>query len=348
MLQSPAWHTANLHACSGVPTIVPRVTGHFAVRPHLRPVESKTRLCVTADEVSGVSFSFRVEQKENTHPDFDDDDWIEKVTSWDEFWNYQKWNVETDDLDDEHDALATANGSGVERAEKLVQALQQLEGRDDVVNFIPRLEDSEVHDVTQMELTPVSFERNPRLDACDLRAIMEKKRRKDILDREWRRRQSLLGKFRCAQYEHDLRVTNDTPEKVEWTEEEIMDLITLNGHSIHPSQHKGLVENPLLGADYVTDHDVHYIEETEELLQRCGHFADGFNDDLLDQDVWLQPADFDNPDAIFEPEQIPYGNVWMAEKALTHMTLEALLADPEDDGEEYEDEDDEDEDDFAE
>ena len=53
---------------------------------------------------SSVDNAFSISQRENTEPDFDDEDWMSKVTDWGEFWEHQKWEEDGDNLEDDLDA----------------------------------------------------------------------------------------------------------------------------------------------------------------------------------------------------------------------------------------------------
>ena len=50
-----------------------------------------------------VDNAFSISQRENTEPDFDDEDWMSKVTDWGEFWEHQKWEEDGDNLEDDVD-----------------------------------------------------------------------------------------------------------------------------------------------------------------------------------------------------------------------------------------------------
>jgi len=34
---------------------------------------------------------YRIIRKGDIEPDFDDPDWHQKISDWDDFWNYQRW-----------------------------------------------------------------------------------------------------------------------------------------------------------------------------------------------------------------------------------------------------------------
>jgi hypothetical protein len=76
--------------------------------------------------------------KHNTEPDFDDPDWYEKVTDWNEFWNYTRWDMEAESLAEDLDAAGHPSRSE-DRIYRMVEAIRSVETRPDVINFLPPL-----------------------------------------------------------------------------------------------------------------------------------------------------------------------------------------------------------------
>lgn len=80
-----------------------------------------------------------VENKHNQEPDFDDPEWVDKVTDWTEFWNHQRWDAEVADMDDRVDAAGNDTRT-YERVTSLIAAVQDARIRSDVINFLgPRV-----------------------------------------------------------------------------------------------------------------------------------------------------------------------------------------------------------------
>ncbi|KAG2489297.1 hypothetical protein HYH03_012129 [Edaphochlamys debaryana] len=221
----------------------------------------------------------RLTSPQSANPDYDDPDWMSRVEDWDEFWNAQSWELEVEDLDTEEGNMAGPD-EAVRRAEKLVEQFEALDMRTDIINWMGTPHSEDMFEVDKWENPPVPHEKpdpNPALTPWDLRAMAEKARQRELMDIEWRRQQSRIGKLK---YEHmdsyrDKRAWgNHFPEnyRFDWTEEEIRQLIINNGIACKPEDHGALVENPYLPADYHAL-GVRYIEETEELLERTGHFA---------------------------------------------------------------------------
>ncbi|KXZ49493.1 hypothetical protein GPECTOR_21g719 [Gonium pectorale] len=203
---------------------------------------------------------------------------MSKVDDWNEFWTYQNWELEVEDLETEEGNMAGPM-EAVRRAEKLIDAFTEMDMRTDIVNWMTtqHSEDAFEEDKwTNPPMLPEKLDPNPRLSLFDLRALAEKRRQREFADAEWRRRQNRIGKLTYPHMDeqHDIRVQSLIGEgyRNDWTEEQIQQLIVNNGLSCPPEEHGAVVENPLVPQDYHAL-GVRYIEETEELLERTGHLA---------------------------------------------------------------------------
>lgn len=175
----------------------------------------------------------------NRAPDFDDPQWAEKVTDWSEFWFNPEWEDDILELEDEHDA-ATISDMRLQRAEKLVEALSDMQTRDDVIKYFGPVFDNRLNseDPTLYEFHEEHYDPNPSLSPFDFRAIVEKRRKKGMLDEEWRRRQALVGRFNGRNNDHldeDVRLQGQ-PLTVTWSHEDMMKLITGDGAYVHPDE----------------------------------------------------------------------------------------------------------------
>ncbi|PNH08875.1 hypothetical protein TSOC_004524, partial [Tetrabaena socialis] len=243
--------------------------------------------------------AFRLTSPASASPDYDDPDWMSKVDDWYEFWNYQSWELEVEDLATEEGDMA-GPAEALRRAEQLVDAFEEMDRRTDIINWMgtPHSEDAFEEDKwTNPPVAPVKRDPNPTLSPTDLRARAEKRRQLELMDAEWRRRQALIG-TREAMYAHrddqrDIRVSSNLANgyRQDWTDEEIYQLIINNGLACRPETHGGLVENPLVPADYHAL-GVEYIEETEELLLRTGHMASADSRTQYDREFILHGEDY--------------------------------------------------------
>jgi len=228
---------------------------------------------------------FEYSEKENQEPDFDDPEWYKKVTDWGDFWNYQRWTFETQDLDGETDA----SGKPVRDLVRLVQLLQgikSIEARHDVINWMtPMMHRKHIDNWTD---PPEETEKQPELvvlDINDARALAEKRRKRELMDLEWQRRKSKLGKIPHQNYYRDVRMQLTADERRAWTDEEVRNLITNHGAACAPEDHKAYVENPLVVVDWVNTHGVQWVEDTEDFLERIGHMATPDDRLRLDDEV---------------------------------------------------------------
>lgn len=215
----------------------------------------------------------------NREPDYMDPDWFEKVSDWDEFWNYTRWDLEAanDDFDEEYDVAGHPTRT-LEHARRMIDAFKQIEGRHDVVN-IPTSYSRRQH-VDVYDNPPVTPEVQPELPAWDLndaRAFADKQHRKTLMDIEWRRRQAKIGRqaYPHKDVTHDSRYRefDYLGETFDWSHEDIYAVITHNGTACRPEDHKAHVENPLIPVDYVNTMGVTHIEEVEDFLDRIGHLG---------------------------------------------------------------------------
>ncbi|MEW5306019.1 MAG: hypothetical protein WDW36_008522 [Sanguina aurantia] len=218
-------------------------------------------------------------RKADVEPNYDDPEWMENVENWSDFWTYQRWDDEVEDLSDGGDRIMRPRDE-VKRAAKLVQALRDSELRTDVAQWLRPV--AELDPIGVWESPPVMAEKAdpyPTMSGFDARAMAEKLYKKERMDGEWRRRMDLVGSLTYASSDNsnDSRVQRfkylERDNGREWTYQEVRDMITQNGIACKPEDHKGIVENPLVPADYVNTMGVVYIEETEEALERMGHLA---------------------------------------------------------------------------
>ncbi|GLC45959.1 hypothetical protein PLESTB_001200200 [Pleodorina starrii] len=230
------------------------------------------------EEVATDDGFLQIVDRDNALPDFDDPDWISKVDDWHEFWNYQNWELEVEDLETEEGNMAGPM-EALRRAEKLIDAFAEMDMRSDIENWMGSPHSEDAFEEDKWGDPPADAERpdpNPALHEWDLRARAEKRQQRAALDAEWHRRQDRIGKLTYPHMDQhrDLRVQRLTGDgyRYDWSEDEIRQLIVNNGLACAPEHHGALVENPLAVQDYHSL-GVRYIEETEEMLQRTGHLA---------------------------------------------------------------------------
>ncbi|GFH19292.1 uncharacterized protein HaLaN_16218, partial [Haematococcus lacustris] len=104
------------------------------------------------------------------------------------------------------------------------------------------------------------------------------------MDIEWRRRQSKVGKAVYADNSNDVRGFQYQWQEREFSHEEVYALITQNGNACKPEEYQAYVDNPLLVADLPNVMGVHYIEETEDFLERIGHLGKPEDLPMLEQE----------------------------------------------------------------
>ncbi|KAG1655121.1 hypothetical protein FOA52_012539 [Chlamydomonas sp. UWO 241] len=232
--------------------------------------------------------------KNNQEPDFNDPNWYKKVTDWNDFWNYQKWDMEIEGLDDEHDVGGNPVCSE-QRVMRMFAAIKDVRLRGEVMQWMPPALYREHY--TQWENSPVLPERqpmNPDFSHNDLRALSEKRQRKAIMDAEWRRRQALIGVLRYPDpYELDVRLDPHAQEvrATYWSPEQWRSLITMDGMGANPEDHLAFVENPLVPVDYVQTVGVYWVEETEDFLESIGHLATAEEEGRFDTEVIIDALD---------------------------------------------------------
>ncbi|KAL6749868.1 hypothetical protein V8C86DRAFT_769159 [Haematococcus lacustris] len=225
----------------------------------------------------------------NIEPDYNDPDWHKQVTDWEEFWNYTRWDLEAEGLEGDGAFDVAGNWTyGSERGFKMIEAMRKIEDRPDVVNFLPAQTFRNHVDVwDDPPVSPEKEEENPQLSVWDIRARAEKKRYRELMDIEWRRRQSKVGKAVYADNSNDVRGFQYQWQEREFSHEEVYALITQNGNACKPEEYQAYVDNPLLVADLPNVMGVHYIEETEDFLERIGHLGKPEDLPMLEQEVVL-------------------------------------------------------------
>mmetsp|Transcript_37519 Transcript_37519/g.83510 ORF Transcript_37519/g.83510 Transcript_37519/m.83510 type:complete len:410 (+) Transcript_37519:32-1261(+) len=268
--------------------------------------------------------SYAINNKYNTEPDFDDPEWYTKVDDWHEFWNYQRWDREIEGLEDDVDVAGTPVNT-TERALRLMAAIKDVELRAEVQQWMPPREVQDREDLFEYPpVTPVAEDLNPDLSYSDVRAVAEKRRWRELMDLEWRRRQSLVNRFQHVSQENDVRLQRFKWEELdrEMTQQEVYDFITANGVNAKPEDHEAFVENPLVPIDYVTTMGVQHIEDTEDFLERIGHLATPEDIEQFDREIVLraaEDADLDEHDL----ELLADDAMAMQEQSLAKMEQEA-------------------------
>jgi hypothetical protein len=262
------------------------------------------------DEESQWEHSFRIEAPENTSPNFDDDDWYNQVTDWHEFWNHQVWDPAVDGVDDEHDVVAESETS-VARAHKLLDFIKDFHKREDFISTFPVVREREAYS-DAYKVTPEFFlpDPCPKLSSTDLRAIVDKRRRKALYDAEWQRRKALVGRVPLsrADQERDFRSGRDGDDwddvKHDWSEEDVMNFITNHGANADPATHGVHIDNPLIPVDFTTTYGIAYIEETEEFASRIGHWLE--DDEVVagEREFVLTEGDVVDFDTLMESDEV--------------------------------------------
>jgi hypothetical protein len=96
--------------------------------------------------------------------------------------NYQKWDTETDGLDDEHDVAGNPVNSP-ERVMKLFAALKDMRSHSNVQHSAPIANFRENLSIWENPPVPPDvIPQNPAYSISDLRAISEKRRRWECPD----------------------------------------------------------------------------------------------------------------------------------------------------------------------
>jgi hypothetical protein len=149
----------------------------------------------------------RVSTAENEEPDMEAEGWQGRVANWDEFWYSADWEraVEEDGPDDEHDAHRPPAPS-VARAGALIDQIKGLAKRDDAINLLPFTFFENEEDLYAATPPGSAPSRNPYTSLSDFRAVAEKRRKAELLDGEWRHRQTLRAKFAYPDPYSDERV----------------------------------------------------------------------------------------------------------------------------------------------
>eukprot|EP00882_Tetradesmus_deserticola_P021206 GHRQ01022955.1.p1 GENE.GHRQ01022955.1~~GHRQ01022955.1.p1 ORF type:complete len:265 (+),score=96.00 GHRQ01022955.1:162-956(+) len=119
----------------------------------------------------------------NVYPDYEDEEWVSRVTNWEEFW-YGSEDVL--DLDDDDGDVSAADQSmlAYNRAHSLIQQLGSLRKRTDVEQMIgPRVRPPETYDQSYTnafqyadEMPMERIDPNPDWNVMDMRALAEKRR----------------------------------------------------------------------------------------------------------------------------------------------------------------------------
>jgi hypothetical protein len=124
------------------------------------------------------------------------------------------------------------------------------------------------------------------LTEWDLRAKLEKRRRKAREEQAWHDIQSKLVRRKSisADWRTDIRCNNTgdptQPDYREWTNKEIWNLITTDGLHADPRDVEFLVRNPAGRADWVEE-GVDYIPEIDEYLKNKGLMIEEDEEDAI-------------------------------------------------------------------
>lgn len=232
--------------------------------------------------------------------------WTDGVEDWEEFWTAETWEAESYLLDDEYDATRPPE-SPMRRAQRLMAAIKDTDMRTDIIHWLPNIEDIERYDAYEKPPTPIMpAEEDPVKSDFDVRAIVEKQRKKALLTAEWRKRQATIGRFVSIDTSVDVRLERPYYTVEPGTDKEIWDLITNKGINCDPRNHIHIVENPFESVDLVNRYGVKYKEETEEFLLRLGHLATGEMGDSLQREVVLSHSNYVDLDAIHEVDAEMY------------------------------------------
>lgn len=273
-----------------------------AVGRHARVPQRSARLpCRSAPQTPGWSPL----ANQNTQFDPEDPEWSSKVTDWAEFWNHAVWDEEALRAESQEPTSAPDSGQGdrkstaMRRMEALIEALPDLEQRDEVIQYLMHPRRHQHFNAWERPPAPEKTHDVTKLTDFDLRAMMEKRRKKAALDAEWQRRKAAIGRFKYATsggIYHDARIASNSYEpKATWSEDEVWALITNNGVNADLRSTPQIVQvlNPLAAADWVNDHGVRYIEETEDFLRRIGHLVDADDDPTrtFDFDLVVKQSD---------------------------------------------------------
>jgi hypothetical protein len=121
----------------------------------------------------------------NVAPDFEDPDWADKVTDWNEFWHNAEWDDDIMELEDEHDVpKEIISDMRLQRAEQLIAALGNLDAKENVVRFLGPVEQHSYtrEDPNEFDLPNEKDDPNPDWTPFDFRAMVEKRRKREMLD----------------------------------------------------------------------------------------------------------------------------------------------------------------------
>ncbi|KAF6258366.1 hypothetical protein COO60DRAFT_1126344 [Scenedesmus sp. NREL 46B-D3] len=255
----------------------------------------------------------------NVYPDYEDEEWVSRVTNWEEFW-YESEDIL--DMEDEDAFAADQSMQAINRAYSLIQQLGSLRKRTDVEQMIgPRVRPPETYDQSYTnafqyadEMPMERIDPNPDWNVMDMRALAEKRRHRALFDAEWRHQTSLLARpssFTLQQrHPRDARLQGSDKDWIRegetWTHEQIMDLIVGGGKFVHPDKVKVAVMNPLLPADFHGS-GVHAVPETEDFIASIGHLATENEILHLQSEVELSEKDFVDPTLVFEDRE---GNLY--------------------------------------
>lgn len=236
---------------------------------------------------------------QNVNPDINDEEWIDRISDWNEFWSHDVWEKETEDLDDEHDARVKQMPPQ-ERMWRMLNSLQNTDKKAQIV-YLAQIANLQEHVPGYHFVDPVPDHRSSlydNLSIADLRAISEKRKKRAQAEEEKLRHQARQRRLQRPNHEADYRLWSEETVKLNssWTDEEIQKLITLDGLNLDPKKHGARIQNPWFPVDYANEMGNRYIEETEEFLQRTGHWALPTTAGYLSYEVEMKEEDFEDFD----------------------------------------------------
>jgi hypothetical protein len=218
--------------------------------------------------------------------------------------------------------------TSVARANKLLEFIKDFHKREDFVSTFPIVRERDTYNDVYEQTPDFYFpDRQPKVNKNDLRAIVDKRRRKQLFDAEWNRRKAAVGRIPLTRtdQERDIRFGRDGDDwddvKHDWSEEDIMNLITNNGANADPAKHGVHIDNPLIAVDYTTTYGINYIEETDEFASRIGHWLE--DDEMVVQEREIVFTEGDLQDFDQYMEEVPAHNELQMASAVQDWAVQA-------------------------
>lgn len=154
-----------------------------------------------------------------------------QVTDWHEFWNYGLWEQESQAPEMLEDPAAqqeqtSFSARAQRRQEALLERLPELSAREGVINYAAMPRRNQHYTVRERPPMAEKEEDRPQLTDIDLRALVEKRKKKGELEALWAAKRKQLGKFKYATSNgiyHDVRIRNNVYERREaFSEEQVI------------------------------------------------------------------------------------------------------------------------------